>query len=196
MALQVALVFHDYWSDDETLARRMIELDTGEIADGLSVGPDGRPRFVLPSDVADRYGIAEEIMAGDGHPRPGGEGESDPDNPDEIADGYYLRIRTGDGVVLHSNCAEDCVEHFLPLTVNPPSFWQREIEPGKPITVAGAGVSRWARDWWSWRSRWSTIPPAGSGRSSAWRWSSTCSCRWRSNWRSSSAPRSGPCSTL
>ncbi len=41
MALQVALVFHDYWSDDETLARRLIELETGEIAAGLALSPDG-----------------------------------------------------------------------------------------------------------------------------------------------------------
>src|SRR5690606_16346191 len=70
----------------------------------------------------------------------GGEDDEDDDEEDEadeIAPGYYARIRTPSGVVLYSNCGGECTEHFLLLDLDSPAFWLRTIRPGKPLTFSG-----------------------------------------------------------
>ncbi|MBH0239746.1 sensor histidine kinase [Methylobrevis sp. L22] len=118
MGIEVAIVFAEYWFDDPNLGRSLIEIEAEALAHGL-VERDGRLAYVLPADARTRY-------------RTGG-----PDLDEDGGQGYFARIRTLDGTVLFSNCGEECTEHFLPLTVNPPSFWQRSLSPGKPLDVVG-----------------------------------------------------------
>lgn len=147
MVVQFGVVLQEYWSDQDTLARRLIETETAALAAGIRADAAGL-HFAMPPALAARYrdrgeaddtpGDDEPADAGADHDdqsRRGGEGETAADPA--VADGYYVRVHTGDGAVLYSNCTDDCLEHFLPLTVNPPTFWQRRLAPGQPPSVAG-----------------------------------------------------------
>lgn len=123
MAIQLAVVVVSYWRDDELLGRGLIAQETDRLAAGLDLR-DGAIRFALPAALDGRYGAAAQTA------RARAEG-------DDIGEGYYARIRTRAGAVLFSNCGEECAEHFLPLTLNPPTFWERVIRPGKPLVFAG-----------------------------------------------------------
>jgi signal transduction histidine kinase len=123
MSIQLVIVFASYWRDEEGLSRSLIELESERLAEGV-VERDGGLDYVLKHDLAERYRRYRE------------DGESEED-VSEIQDGYYARIRTRDGEVLFTNCGEECTDHFLPLTLDPPSFWVRVIRPGKPLFFAG-----------------------------------------------------------
>ena len=110
VVIQVAVVLDDYWSDDLQLADLMVEQESDGLAQGVSLDPDGGVRFVVPPGLA-RYGKDSRT--------------------------YFTRVRTPGGLVLYSNCRDDCSAHLLPQEVNPPDFWSRLLRPGKPIAVAG-----------------------------------------------------------
>ena len=119
MTIEVAIVFAEYWFDDQDLGRKLIELETSELAAGLSE-EEGRIAFEMPAGLAARYRAGTAV-----------------ERPDGFASGYYARVRTLDGAVLYSNCGSDCTDHLLPLSVNPPDFWQRSIAIGKPLSLVG-----------------------------------------------------------
>ncbi|QIB36134.1 HAMP domain-containing histidine kinase [Ancylobacter pratisalsi] len=110
MLAQLIVVLVQYGRDPQNLARLLLERETGAIAEGLSRHGE-RLAFQLPPELAERYGTS--------------------------ASGYVARVRTASGVVLYSQCDEECTEHFLPLDLHPPSFWMRIITPGYPLTFAG-----------------------------------------------------------
>lgn len=115
ITLQIGIVFVDYWFDEGELGRLLIENETAVIAEDYR-HPES-PTEAFPSlALRERYGL------------PGAAG---------APAAYFYRIRLDDGRVLAGNCPDDCTDHFLPLTVNPPAFWDRPIRPGKPLTVAG-----------------------------------------------------------
>ncbi len=113
MGLQVAIVVVEYYCDDAELARLMVEAEASALSGGLSSDKDGL-RYELP-DVLTRYAAPET--------------------------GYFARIRTASGTILFSNCDASCSHRLLPPRLNPPDFWLRRIEPGKPITVVGGRSS-------------------------------------------------------
>ena len=113
MLAQFISVFAEYWSDDQQLGQLAIEREAHALARGVLRGENG-VAFVLPAELRVRYERGDKR--------------------------YFARIRTGTGVVLFSNCDAECAEHFLPLSVDPPSFWMKQIAPGKPLNVAGGLV--------------------------------------------------------
>ncbi len=113
MAAQFIAVFFEYWQDQHQLGRLAIERETTALAAGLESSA-GTLRFVLPDAMAQQYG--------------------------DRSRGYFARVRRVNGTVLFSNCDVECTEHFLPLAINPPSFWMRQIRPGLPLYVAGGQV--------------------------------------------------------
>ena len=120
MVLQTGIVFADYWFDDAELGRLLIESETQRVAMAYrETAQNGAP--FPPPELKERYGLPGKAI---------GEKEG-------LADGYWLRIRDFSGSVPYTNCHEECVEHFLPLEVNPPGFWSRTIMPGKPLTLVG-----------------------------------------------------------
>lgn len=110
MLAQLVIVLGQYASDPENLARLTLEQETSELAGGLSRNGT-RLAFQLPRELASRY--------------------------DTEGSGYVARVRTASGVVLFSHCDRACTEHFLPLDLNPPSFWMRILAPGYPLSFAG-----------------------------------------------------------
>lgn len=110
MLAQLVIVLGQYASDPDNLARLTLEQETSELADGLSRNGT-RLAFQLPHELASRYGVQ--------------------------GSGYVARVRTASGVVLFSHCDRACTEHFLPLELNPPSFWMRILAPGYPLSFAG-----------------------------------------------------------
>jgi signal transduction histidine kinase len=109
MAVQAALVFADYYFDNEQLATLMIERETGKLSAGFERRHDETP-YKLPHDL----------------PRYGEQG------------GFYItRIRTPSGQILYTNCDARCDNHLLPQEVNPPDLWSRMLSKGKPLAVAG-----------------------------------------------------------
>ncbi len=130
MVLQIAMVFTRYWLDDEELGHILVERETEAIATSvhrvagvLTLDP-GAPvlsRYVGDIDDWDDAGHGDDDEAAVGHLPPA----------------TFVRIRDGDGRTIYSNCGEECEEHFLPPPGNAPDFWQRAIEPGKPLSVAG-----------------------------------------------------------
>ncbi|WP_168879221.1 sensor histidine kinase [Rhizobium sp. P28RR-XV] len=109
MALQAALVFADYYFDNEQLATLMIERETAMLSNGFEHRHDEAP-YKLPHDLY-RYGIQ---------------------------DGFYItRIRRPSGQILYTNCDARCDNHLLPQEVNPPDLWSRMLSDGKPLAVAG-----------------------------------------------------------
>lgn len=110
MLAQLAAVLWEYAGDPDNLARLMLEQETTALAQGLTRNGT-RLAFELPPSLAGRY--------------------------DTIGSGYVARVRTANGVVLFSHCDSACTAHFLPLDVNPPSFWLRLIAPDYPLSLAG-----------------------------------------------------------
>lgn len=108
---QMAVVFSDYYFNDEELGRLLVEQQVDMLSEGAA-SVSGRIGYALPDEM-------EELFA------PG--------------TGYFARVRTAEGAVLFSACDTACEEHFLPLSVRPPDFWVRVITPGKPLHVAGGG---------------------------------------------------------
>lgn len=113
MAAQLAIVFADYYWNDEELGRLLVEQETARLALGLN-STGGRIAYQLPDDLRSRYG-----------------GQST---------GYFARLRMPSGAVLYSTCPEECREHLLPTSLRPPSFWMRILAPGKPLTLAGGAT--------------------------------------------------------
>jgi signal transduction histidine kinase len=98
------------WSDDLQLGHMAIEQESFSLAQGLS-RVDGGVSYSLPRSLQARYRQEEHD--------------------------YFARIRNRSGVVLFSNCDRECAERFLPLNIDPPNFWVRQLAPGKPLNVAG-----------------------------------------------------------
>ena len=130
MLLQVAMVFARYWFDDEELGYILIERETEAIAalvhrasGVLTLDPEAPVfnRYVGVVDEADDRGLRDD----------------DADLADHLPPATFVRIRTADGRIVYSNCGEECEEHFLPPPGDAPDFWQRTIEPGKPLSIAG-----------------------------------------------------------
>ncbi|WP_081177438.1 sensor histidine kinase [Rhizobium rhizosphaerae] len=119
MLLELGIVLVQYWTDNDELGAFLINEETEILSGGLSA-PGGRPRFDLSPQLAERYQL----------------------KPAETEGAIYLRVRTGSGRVLFSSCAEACERHFLPVAINPPDFWQRQIAAGKPLSVAGGRTFR------------------------------------------------------
>lgn len=115
MVAQLGVVFFDYYRNDGELSRLLIERETALLAHGLH-RDDGRLEYRLPHDGLHRYA--------------------------KLDTGYFARVRTSDGHVLFSGCDVSCEEHFLPLDINPPDFWSRQLKPGKPLNVVGGRVVR------------------------------------------------------
>jgi signal transduction histidine kinase len=113
MLAQFLGVFAEYWSDDQNLGRLAIERETDALSHGVA-WQDDKAAFSVPAGLRERYATA--------------------------ARGYYLRVRASDGAVLFSNCDTACAAHFLPLDLKPLTFWMRQIEPGKPLNLAGGRI--------------------------------------------------------
>jgi signal transduction histidine kinase len=113
MVLQIGVVFADYWFDDDELSVLMLQEETENLSRGVAK-ENGILTYKPDPEMSERY--LEDVG------RPGA---------------IYVRVRTASGSVLFTNCTTECVEHFLPLDVNVPNFWKRQIEPGKPFSVAG-----------------------------------------------------------
>lgn len=113
MAIQIGVVFADYWDDDDKLSVLMLQQETENLARYIQVH-DGVVSFVPDHEMQERYLKRHEQ---DGS--------------------IYLRIRTASGTIVYSNCTTECAQHFLPLSIDAPQFWKREIAPGKPFNVAG-----------------------------------------------------------
>lgn len=110
MLAQLVAVLWEYGRDPDNLGRLMLEQETTVLASGLTRNGT-RLAYELPPGLASRYDVA--------------------------GSGYVARVRTASGVVLFSHCDAACTDHFLPLDLNPPSFWLRRIAPGFPISIAG-----------------------------------------------------------
>ncbi|MCK0207981.1 ATP-binding protein [Starkeya koreensis] len=107
---QLIAVLVEYGSDPDYLAQLVLESETNVLAGGLSLA-NGRLTYQLPPELAARYAT------------PG--------------TGYMARVRTAGGAVLFGQCDEACARQFLPLEVDPPSFWLRILSPGYPLAFAG-----------------------------------------------------------
>ncbi len=130
MLLQVAQIFARYWFDDEQLGYILIERETAAIAASVH-RVDGVLKIDPTAPVLRRYsGVVDEAdEAGVTH--------DDADLVDHLPPATFVRIRIDGGKAVYSNCGEECEEHFLPPVADAPDFWQRTIEPGKPLSVAG-----------------------------------------------------------
>ncbi|WVT77205.1 HAMP domain-containing sensor histidine kinase (plasmid) [Sinorhizobium chiapasense] len=113
MALQIGVVFADYWFDDDKLSVLMLQQETENVAAYVQVR-DGVVSYEPNHETRERYQ--------DRH-----------DNGGSI----FLRIRTASGEIVYSNCTSECARHFLPVSMDAPQFWKRLIAPGKPFSVAG-----------------------------------------------------------
>ncbi|MDK1491830.1 HAMP domain-containing sensor histidine kinase [Sinorhizobium sp. 7-81] len=113
MALQIGVVFADYWFDDDKLSVLLLQQETETLSRAI-VNRDGVLTYEPDHELRERY--LER------HSRDGA---------------IYLRVRTASGSVLFSNCTTECAAHFLPLSINAPNFWKRLIAPGKPFSIAG-----------------------------------------------------------
>jgi signal transduction histidine kinase len=114
MLVQFVAVVARYWLDDQELGHLVVEHESHALAAGITHDASGDFAFALPDSLRSRYG--------------------------QDARGYFARIRTGSDKVLFSNCNADCGERFLPLNLDPPDFWMKQLAPGKPLEVAGGAV--------------------------------------------------------
>ncbi|MBB3308294.1 signal transduction histidine kinase [Rhizobium sp. BK196] len=110
MVVQLAVIFSDYYWNVGELSRLFVEQETERLASGIAV-EDGAVRYWLPESVQGRYGQAQT--------------------------GYVARIREADGGFVFQSCDAACESRFLPPDVNPPDFWLRSLEAGKPLTLVG-----------------------------------------------------------
>ncbi|MCK3778879.1 HAMP domain-containing histidine kinase [Ensifer sesbaniae] len=113
MAIQIGVVFADYWFDDDKLSVLMLQQETENLAAYIHVR-DGVVSYEPNHEMRERY-----------QDRHGDDGS------------IFLRIRTASGVIVYSNCTSECARHFLPVSMDAPQFWKRLIAPGKPFSVAG-----------------------------------------------------------
>ena len=113
MALQIGVVFADYWYDDDKLSVLMLQQETENVAAYVQVR-DGVVSYEPNHEVRERYQDRHD------------DGSS-----------IFLRIRTASGEIVYSNCTSECARHFLPVSMDAPQFWKRRIAPGKPFSVAG-----------------------------------------------------------
>jgi signal transduction histidine kinase len=113
MLAQLAFVWAEYWSNDQELGHLAIEHESSALAAGI-IQNENELSFDLPEELRSRYGGDDS--------------------------GYFARIRTGSGKILFSNCDAECSQRFLPLNLDPPTFWMKQIRPGKPLSVAGGTV--------------------------------------------------------
>jgi signal transduction histidine kinase len=113
MVAQLAIVFADYYWNDEELGRLFVEEETQRLSRGLHA-QNGRIVYDLPMELRERYSKADT--------------------------GYFARVRTPSGTVLYSACPEECRDHLLPIDLRPPSFWMRILAQGKPLTLAGGAT--------------------------------------------------------
>lgn len=110
---QLVAVLIEYGRDPEYLSLLALEQETDALAVGLT-SEGTRLAYQLPPALTGRYGTD--------------------------ATGYVARVRTANGVVLFSHCDEACTEHFLPLDLNPTTFWLRVLIPGYPLSFAGGRI--------------------------------------------------------
>ncbi|NRQ16703.1 sensor histidine kinase [Ensifer sesbaniae] len=113
MAIQIGVVFADYWFDDDKLSVLMLQQETENLAAYIHVR-DGVVSYEPNHEMRERY-----------QDRHGDDGS------------IFLHIRTASGVIVYSNCTSECARHFLPVSMDAPQFWKRLIAPGKPFSVAG-----------------------------------------------------------
>lgn len=111
MVLQLAVIFSDYYWNVGELSRLFVEQETERLASGIAVEENGTIRYRLPDSVEGRY--------------------------DQAQTGYVARIREADGGLIFQSCDAACESRFLPPVVNPPDFWLRSLEAGKPLTLVG-----------------------------------------------------------
>ncbi|WP_018391514.1 HAMP domain-containing sensor histidine kinase [Ancylobacter sp. FA202] len=110
MVAQLIAVVAEYAGDPDNLSRLLLERETQTLAEGFTLTGTGL-RYALPAGLRGRYDVK--------------------------GSGYVARVRTPSGVILFSHCDASCTEHFLPLDLNPPSFWLRILTEGYPLTFAG-----------------------------------------------------------
>lgn len=110
MLAQLVAVVAEYARDPDNLSRLLLERETQALSEGFSIAGSAL-RYELPAELKSRY--------------------------EKEGSGYVARVRTPSGVILFSHCDESCTEHFLPLELNPPSFWMRVLAEGYPLTFAG-----------------------------------------------------------
>ena len=110
MLAQFVAVVVQAWSDDLQLGHMAVEHESFALAQGVTAEAGG-VSYALPRSLRTRY--------------------------DQGQRNYFTRIRSKSGVVLFSNCDRECAERFLPLNIDPPNFWVRQLAPGKPLNVAG-----------------------------------------------------------
>lgn len=129
MLLEILLVFAQYWFNEQELGYILIERETEAIADSL-VRVDGRLALAADAPVLKRYvGLVPSDDSG--------ESEDDSELANHLPPATFVRVTGDDGRRIYSNCGEECEEHFLPELKEAPDFWQRTIEAGKPLSVAG-----------------------------------------------------------
>ena len=110
---QFIAVIVQTWSNDLLLGYIAIEQESRALAQGLKRTEEGLS-YALPRALQARY-------------KQGGRD-------------YFARVRNKAGVVLFSNCDRECAARFLPLNVDPPNFWARQLAPGKPLNVTGGAL--------------------------------------------------------
>nr|WP_223216633.1 ATP-binding protein [Rhizobium mesosinicum] len=110
MVVQLAVIFSDYYWNVGELSRLFVEQETERLASGIAV-ENGTVHYRLPESVEGRY--------------------------DQSQTGYVARIREADGALVFQSCDAACESRFLPPDVNPPDFWLRSLEAGKPLTLVG-----------------------------------------------------------
>lgn len=113
MLAQLVAVLVEYGRDPEYLSLLALEQETDALAAGLT-HKGTHVAYQLPAALDGRYGTDDS--------------------------GYVARVRTASGVVLFSHCDDACTQHFLPLELNPPTFWLRVISPGYPLSFAGGRI--------------------------------------------------------
>ncbi len=111
MVLQLAVIFSDYYWNVGELSRLFVEQETERLASGIAMDENGAIHYRLPESVEGRYSQAQT--------------------------GYVARVREADGGLVFQSCDAACESRFLPPDINPPDFWLRSLQPGKPLTLVG-----------------------------------------------------------
>jgi signal transduction histidine kinase len=137
MAIQFVVVFSEYWFNETELGRIMVEQEAEAIAGSVQIAPAGAVQVDLKGQALARYGDGDNDDGDAIRPASGDAADATPGGDSDLVSGTYVRIRTADGRVLYTNCSEECREHFLPVELDPPDFWQSLIAPGKPLSVSG-----------------------------------------------------------